>query len=403
MHELGKREIDLPLIALLLLPWIDAFASILGPVLPLYKLSVLALGALLVYRHQEIYSLGLVTAFSCYLLFQILLIALFVPESVAKNFNYSFRILYPLLLVALFQIEFKKRGNAESLLSLFTHSVCMAALSSLLLGYFTGFGGEIAGRGSLLSGSKGFYIGANEVGVILCIAVLLVFLAKLPKYFQVAYLVSITLSGVIVFTKSSLAASLLAMILLSMNFKLFRFFSYIGLFIFLYFAYTKIDKIMFFIENTFFRDLLIDPISFVLRGRQTYIDAFFDSAIFYDDFLMSFKQLIFGNGDYTTARWIGRSLEISSDAGIRTTFEMDFFDLLSGFGIAGVAFLLVIIWQCASKIITFQINSRFFIKICVVAILAHSFLAGHVLFSLQVTVLLAITYLICNSKTSGVK
>lgn len=402
MPKLGKREIDLPLLILLLLPWIDAFASILGPILSLYKLCALGLGFLLVYRHQHIYSLGLLIAFAFFLLFQTLILAVFTPESAAKNFNYAFRLLYPFLFVALFQLEFKVRNNTEQLIKLFAHSVCLAALSSLFLGSLTGFGGEIAGRGALLSGSKGFYIGANEVGVILCIAVMLIFLAKLPNRFQLVYLLSITISGVIVFTKSSLAASLLSIILLSLNFRFLKIVFFIMGVEFIYLASSKIDKIMYFIENTFFRDLLVDPISFVLRGRQTYIDAFFESATFHENFLMSFKQVIFGNGDYTTARWIGRSLEITSDAGIRTTFEMDFFDLLSGFGVLGVAFILVIIWHCAKKLITFQADCRLFIKICVIAILAHSFLAGHVLFSLQVTVLLAITYILCNSKSSRV-
>lgn len=395
MLQKDRVGIDLALCVLLFFPWIDAYAALLGPLLPVYKLFALGIGFVLLLRNYYAYSLLFTITASTFFFFHTLIFAMEVPASVKLNLDTSFRVLYPVLLVSMYQGEFLKRIDTTRYLKLFTHSVCLACLTSIFLGLVTGAGGEIAGRGSAMSGSKGFYIGANEVGIILCISVLLVYLAKLNRAAHAAYLGAIIIAGAVVFTKSSLVGSLLAIAALTIRFKLMWVINLFVFSVFTYYFYIHIDKVMFFFENTFFKDLLEEPISFVFRGRQKYIEAYFERVIFFDDFALALKQVLIGNGDYATARWIGSVLGISAEVGIRTTFEMDLFDLVSAYGFVGVLILLLVCAKFWSVMTQYQCNSVF-VKICFIAIFMHSFLAGHVVFSLQVTALLAIAFILCN-------
>ncbi len=386
---------------ILILPWLDAYASLLGSGLALSKLLILIIGVFWYVKGDSIKCFYITFVFFFYLIANNTVFGVLNSQSIMTNLDISFRLVFPFLFILFFHQKIENYNNIDGKLKLFFFSLFFAAVSSLLVGVISGYGGVIEGRGSTFSGNKGFYIGANEVGVILCILTLLMHMViKGEKSVSIILSLIIIFCGVLVFTKSSLIASLLAMFFLWVNVSNMRPIFVLALMFIIFYFLHNISIFWGFIEGSFFNTLFTDPLSFLFRGRQTYIDGFLSEVILYDSSLMAIIQVFLGNGDWQTAQWIGHGIGV--DSPLRTTFEMDFFDLLSALGVIGIGFYVFFIVKLFSTIInsTFSQNKRS-VKISLLAILAHSFLAGHVVFSIQVTILLAIIYVFSKVKKNN--
>lgn len=273
-------------------------------------------------------------------------------------------------------------------------------LSSLILGYVTGLGGTIGGRGVEIEGGKGFMTGANEVGLMLLLTAPFVG-GDMMRLFRstwlggLAQLIVYAVAGWYVFTKSSLVAALTS------AFSVYRAFVKLGRYakwlvrIFLLAAgmylvvhlLKSLEAILAFALDTFFAALLNDGlVSFLFRGRQDYISAIYPQLVEHDLGVLFF---LFGAGEFFV-----RELSIGPlmlNLGEGTTFEMDLFDLFAAYGLCGVLLFSTVITTMLRKAGPYRIPLD--IKVAIICVLLHAFMAGHVLFSPQVTTLLALVLL----------
>lgn len=303
------------------------------------------------------------------------------------------------MFLMLYYQNIKNYANLDQKLWYFFVSMFLAVTTSLIVGTLTGAGGEIQGRGANFQGNKGFFIGANEVGIILCILTTIMYMVyrNNRKLLLLGAALVIMVCGIIVFTKSSLIASLLAVLFLWIKIHYLRPITIITIVSVIVYLRDNITLFWNFIEGSFFNTLFQNPISFLFRGRQHYIDAFMTNVQVYEHPVNSVVQVFFGNGDWQTVQWISSGLGINSP--FRTSFEMDFFDVLSALGLIGFSCYVFF----ASKLFNVLGRSSFCnnnkaIKLGILAIIAHSFIAGHVIFSIQITLLLTILYAFSKAK-----
>lgn len=266
-------------------------------------------------------------------------------------------------------------------------------LLSLLLGHVTGLGGAIGGRG--LEAGKGFMIGANEVGLMLLLTCPVVVSDLQRRLRQPALVAAVALAvygwaATHVFTKSSLfvpvvcAATIFALCQRAGGWTL-----RIG-----YLALaaggtaiamailSQLDLILAFAQSTFFRSLFDDGlIVFLFRGRQDYIEAMYPQLAGHD---LSPLFWIFGAGEFHVRAISEAPLMLARGEG--TTFEMDVFDLLACYGIVGTAVYAVLLRRAIAPIVRARLGWP--LRITVIAVLIHGFMAGHVVFSPQVMTLL---------------
>jgi hypothetical protein len=273
-------------------------------------------------------------------------------------------------------------------------------LGSLVLGHVTGLGGVIAGRGTDIEGGKGFMIGANEVGLMLLLTAPFVGADIMHRLRSVwlgglVQLFIYGLAGLHVFTKSSLIAAL------SSGFSVYQTITkssrrskwLVKIIVAALCAYLVIlilknlDLIEAFALNTFFSALLNDGIvSFLFRGRQDYISAIYPQLVEHD---LNWLFILFGAGELFM-----RDLSVGPlmlELGEGTTFEMDLFDLIGSYGVVGMVLFGAVVATMFRKAAPYHIPQD--IKIAILAVLVHAFLAGHVLFSPQVTSLFALLIL----------
>ncbi len=273
-------------------------------------------------------------------------------------------------------------------------------LASLMLGHLTGLGGTIGGRGVDMDGGKGFMIGANEVGLMLLLTTPFVG-ADMMHFLRstwlggLAQIMVYAMAGWHVFTKSSLIAVLTSAVSVYRALvKSGRYSKWLIRIILLGFGIylimqipRNLEVINAFALDTFFGALLNDGVvAFLFRGRQDYISAIYPQLVGHD---LSALFVLFGAGEFYI-----RELSIGPlmlDQGEGTTFEMDLFDLVGAYGLIGLLLF--------GAVVTFMLRMAgpnrmpFDIKIVVFCILAHALMAGHVLFSPQVTTLLALILL----------
>jgi len=155
-------------------------------------------------------------------------------------------------------------------------------LASLAIGEWSGLGGTIGGRGSSVEAGKGFMIGANEVGLMLlltCSFVVgdLVVRSRSHAVGAGSGMLVYLLAGGYVFTKSSLAASVLGSFAAYRQFMRggpgFRFVVNTVLVAGIAFAAFRIadyaGPLLDVLAQTFFAALLDDGlVSFLMRGRR---------------------------------------------------------------------------------------------------------------------------------------
>lgn len=312
----------------------------------------------------------------------------------------TLRLLYfPLLLLYLQDQLKKNRLTSNDLLNIVL-TYGWLVLFSLLLGNITGLGGSIGGRGKDIEAGKGFMIGANEVGLMLLLTTVYVGdsigrLLHSRILGGLLQLVCYSLAGIHVFTKSSLAAAVVAW---GAAYKLFvkhgprmafliRI-SIIALVVGIIWQIQRnIDAIDAFLNGTFFSALMNEgPLTFLFRGRDSYISAIYPSMINND---VSWIFFLFGAGEYFMRQVSSVSLILDPATG--TNFEMDFFDLFGAYGIFGLSGYVLVIYYLLRSGGPFSIPAL--TKVALVGTFIHAALAGHVLFSPQVTTLLALIIL----------
>lgn len=264
---------------------------------------------------------------------------------------------------------------------------------SILSGYILGTGGAILGRGELFNGQKGYLIGANEVGLMLLLSSYTTFnLIKRKINNPIILILFICLNiwiGFIVFTKSSLVFSLFSFLYLfyfiynSIKTKLLRSAYLISITtLFIVKFSSSFSQLIQFGKKTFLNELIEGNIaSFLFRGRQHYIEAILPQLYNAKDNYLIF---LFGAGETTTRELSVQPLGLTKGQG--TTFEMDFFDLFALYGVIGL-FLFAMWIFLLLKNNWNSINSP--TKWILFTVFTHSFLAGHVIFSPQVTTLIS--------------
>jgi hypothetical protein len=273
-------------------------------------------------------------------------------------------------------------------------------LVSLMLGEVTGLGGVIGGRGAEVDAGKGFMIGANEVGLMLLLTSPFVGADMMRRTRSVvvgglAQLLVYGVAGIYVFTKSSLVAAFVSAFSVYRSFvsrgkgaRTLLWMSLLGLCVFLIMLiYDNIDAIEAFALGTFFSTLLDGNIvAFLFRGRQDYISAISPQLL---DTPLSWLYLLFGSGEFYMREVSVTPLMLMPGEG--TTFEMDFFDVFGAYGMVGS-----VLYVCVVGVLLRQAGPRKIpieISVAIFCVMIHSFMAGHVLFSPQVTTLLALVLL----------
>ena len=312
----------------------------------------------------------------------------------------TLRLLYFPLLYAFLLNQLTKGRLTRAQLHSFLLLYGWLTLASLVLGHVTGLGGVIGGRGLEMEGGKGFMIGANEVGLMLLLTAPFIGDDMIRRTRSVlvggiTQLLVYGLAGVHVFTKSSLIAVLVSAYSVYRAFicrgKQAKTLLRIGLFgifpIVVMLIYQNLKVIEEFALETFFSALLNDGVvSFLFRGRNDYISAIFPQL---RDHPQSWLFLLFGAGEFYMRKVSERPLMLMPGEG--TTFEMDFFDVFGAYGLVGFGLYAWIV-----RVILRQAGPRKMpveISVAIFCVIAHSFMAGHVLFSPQVTTLLALVLL----------
>jgi hypothetical protein len=284
----------------------------------------------------------------------------------------------------------------------------MLMLASLLIGDLTGLGGAIGGRGVEMEGGKGFMIGANEVGLMLILTqpFLLYWLTAKTRsvlFSGLATIVVYTLAGAYVFTKSSLISTCVAIFSAVRGFRkghaATRTLVWVGLAMLLFLAVRAVvanmNVIQEFARNTFFSSLLDGGItSFLFRGRQDYIDAIFPQLLDNDINVLFY---LFGAGEHFMREVSVAPLFLMPGEG--TTFEMDFFDLFGAYGLTGAVLYCSVVWHLIRHSNLRKLSAD--VWLAVICVLGHAFMAGHVLFSPQVTTILVLLLLSYANRKSA--
>ena len=399
-------------IALFLLPIADTFGGILRPYFPLSLVLRLAVYLFAVWilltTHVVSKQIRLFLLFIfLYILIDIILhFYFFLDINVLKvELPAAVKLLYFPVFLLTFLVLVKEgvlnRSNIVRSITFFG----ILILCSLIIGNLTGLGASIAGRGTNVVAEKGFMIGANEVGLMLLLTVSFVasfFNAKLPKWMPSGGLLLIIYlwAGLLVFTKSALIASVVAVVVvlsngLSHNNKLVRLFYFsiglLGTFAASFFIIKYVDFIISSLRSTFFSVLFNEGlIAFLFRGRDGYIHAIYPQLINFD---YNYLFLLFGAGENYIRKV---SLEpLGRVAGDGTMFEMDFFDLLGSFGILGTGLYFLLLGVLIKAVA--PIGIHWVIKFVFILLFAHSFMAGHVVYSPQVTTIVSFILILHSS------
>lgn len=393
-----------------IIPVLDTFGLLINhyfPFLIVFRSICFILSLSLVFRSRHINDSFKLILFLIilYLCITILFHLLIFQISATSEISGIVKLLYfPSTFLAFFHLLKDDKVNLAYIKRLIYRYGILLFLS-LFIGYFSGYGGVVTGRGLSIEGSKGFMIGANEIGLMLVITIPILYLNF--NYFSSKLLNNIFLlsfylfSGVIVFTKSSLISSLMALWLFFLFVKklkpisryIIRFLMLIGFLFLTVFLRKNYNELIAFTNTTFFKTMLDgEVVKFLFRGREAYINAI--APILYDS-SVNFLIFVFGAGEYYIRKV--SEVPLGLDLGGGTLFEMDFFDLLAMFGVIGFILytaILIMILKIA------RLGKSFFVSLIVILIFLHSFIAGHVLFSPQVTTLLSLIliYNLSNEK-----
>lgn len=409
--NISKENIFLIFI-LYIIPVFDTFGLLVNnyfPVLIVSRSLTFALACLIVFNSSQVQK-GvklLLVIYIIYTLFSICIHSSLVNvDAFAMEISTFIKLLYfPMSFLSLYVLFKDERIVLADMVNvIFRYALLI--FSSLIIGVITGYGGEITGRGADIEASKGFMIGANEVGLMLLLSIPF-FIKRLSRFisFFKSNLVGLALysiSGIIVFTKSSLIAVVVALLIFLNNLNQFSrnkriilkslIFSILaGLVLY---AYRKLSEVVDFMTSTFFATLLEgDFVSFLFRGRQNYIDAIFPQL--YEN-CNNWLFFLFGVGEYYIRKI--SEVPLSLKAGQGSLFEMDFLDLFAMQGVIGfILFITLLYYIIRLSKVTKQRMHLFIISLTFL----HSFMAGHVIFSPQVTSLISFILIISLIKNKN--
>lgn len=398
--KISKENIFLVFL-LFIIPVFDTFGLLINdyfPVLILSRVLVFLMGILIIITSGFI-SIGikfLILFFTVYALLSVSLhVSLFSANSIGEVASFIRLLYFPVSFFALYVLSIKQKINIDDIEKTLFRYVILIFIS-LFLGYISGYGGTIGGRGENIKSMKGFMIGANEVGLMLMLTAPF-FISKLNSKvsFFKTHLISITLSslaGILVFTKSSLIAIFVSVFYFIKDLKkislwkriLVKITIMLALIITLVKLYESMGDVIDFMATSFFSSLLEkDYLGFFFRGRQNYIDAIYPQLI---ENKYNWLIFLFGAGEYYI-RHISE-LPLLLDKGKGTLFEMDFFDLFAMYGSIGFVLYFAIIFIIIK---TVKVNKY---KLLLILVMLHSFMAGHVVFSPQVTTLISLILII---------
>lgn len=337
-----------------------------------------------------------IAVFVFYSLFMLLIQLFFYSQNLHLSLNSWLRLMIPFFLfVSLGSLFRFYEAKIRYALYLSLGTLIFLAIFSILLGAFSGMGAEIGGRGTDIAGNKGFFIGANEVGILLLI--LLIFVNRMRSdYIRIFLLLAICVCGVIVLTKSSLVASCFAAVFIVNRYVYVKFFLMLGFtLLFSFYWSTIFEQAIIFTTGTFF-DLNQGIVQFLFRGRQVYMNAFF-SGIDFDSYFNLIRLFFFGFGENFVADVIAKGIDIP--VGRRSTFEADFLDLFFSYGLCFFILYISLVYVFVKNFF----SSLYFLEKTVVSlILIHSVMAGHVIYSplVTITIVLMYFYLSKNQKTT---
>ena len=144
-------------------------------------------------------------------------------------------------------------------------------------------------------------------------------------------------------------------------------------------------------NQTFFSSLLQNNYTdFLFRGRISYIEAIYYPLV---SSCYNWFYFMFGAGEHIIRQISEIPLLLSKGKG--STFEMDLFDLLGFYGVIGAVGYIACIYMC---FVNLQPKFPFIIKLSLFCTLLHSLLAGHVVFSPQVTTILVLITALYSNK-----
>lgn len=386
IYKYKSMSFILLIIFLFIFPISSTFTSVFNNYLPftlLEKILIYISCSLLVLNRRITVTSFIIISFVFLVLIVLIAQTIFYSDNFHLSVNSFLRLTFPFIFfLVMHELGKHYPYKLFKFIKLSLYGMLMLSVISILIGVLTGLGGDIGGRGVHFSGNKGFFVGANEVGLLLLINLILIERIGSHLYRNVG-LALVFFSGLFVLTKSSLVASILIIGLIALR---YRFVMYLSIIILLLFFATHFNAIFIQVSESVrgsFLDLENQSIvQFLFRGRQNYIDAFFYS--FDNNKFSNLLSLIFiGLGENYVADTIAIGLGI--ELGNRSTFEMDLFDLLFSFGVVVTALYLILL--------TFFI--RFMFKnlllkerLIVVFIMLHSLMAGHVIYSPLITVTL---------------
>ena len=364
------------LLAILFITAADSIGTI-GPFYLIVRLIIFSLSFYIV-LYKKFISIPLLIGVALITL-SLVIHTIMIPSSIKINFRPAMNILHPFILYIIFS-NIDNKSNIFSLNNaiIFLRISYIAIFLSLILGHLTGLGDTIGSRGAI-EGLGGFFIGKNEIGIILIMVVIFAYWIKDHiSRIELFFIMFCTMVlGIAVFTKSAMIASLIAFIFLDS--KIIKTFLIVASLIAVIRLFPKIMGLIDFLYNeTFFSAIEDGIIEFLFRGRTRYIDAFFNGLDFRFDQII--ELLFIGFGNHFISHQIINNYAIFNGA-IFKDFEMDYLDLFFGFGLL---FTLFYTFYLIKLLIRIGKYSNWKISFLLLLIVLHAIMAGHVFFSTQV-------------------
>lgn len=247
-------------------------------------------------------------------------------------------------------------------------------------------------------GSKGFFYSNNELSIVM--SILFIFaIDKLYNNFNIKNLSVLLLVGITLLSIGSKTGMIIPMIISMIylirsfidkdnkqKFRKFMIIAAIGSLVILIFICPNL--IIEFINRQLYL-YSIDGGSIVyaiLSGRNEFLSIIYAYFIESNHKMMT---LIFGYGEYVKNRIIASGLSSEYNPGVLKSIEMDFFDMLFGYGIIGI--ILVYGYFVETFVKNYSLKKeRFKYTVAFISIMFLGFLSGHIFYSAMSGSMLAI-------------
>ncbi|OXX82521.1 hypothetical protein AVM15_18070, partial [Paraclostridium benzoelyticum] len=247
-------------------------------------------------------------------------------------------------------------------------------------------------------GSKGFFYSNNELSIV--VSILFIFaIDKLYNNFSLKNLSILLLVGISLLSIGSKTGMIIPMIISIIyliksfidkenrqKFRNFMIIAILGSLIILIFICPNL------ISEFINRQLYLYSIDggsilyAILSGRNEFLSIIY---VYFVESNHKIMTLIFGYGEYVKNRIIASGLSSEYNPGVLKSIEMDFFDIVFGYGIIGV--ILVYGYFIEAFIKNYSLKKeRFKYTIAFISIMFLGFLSGHIFYSAMSGSMLAI-------------